>query len=145
MKETSGRLYCCARCLCQVLICCHCDRGNIYCGAHCANSTRSERQKLAVKRYQSSPRGRQKNAARQASYRIRQMKIVTHRGSLPLPPNVLLSSLPEGPADPAVLTIKKMDSCFFCNKRLHPALRIGFLYRDTHRVTVLGPAFPAGP
>lgn len=148
MNEASGRLYQCHRCFCQVVICSHCDRGNIYCGTRCRGSARSERQKLAGQRYQSSSRGRQKHAARQARYRIRQIEKVekvTHRSSPDLPLNDLLSLPPEGHAGTAILNIKKMDSCFFCNKHLHPALRIDFLNRDTCRITALGPAFPSGP
>lgn len=145
MNEASGRLYHCLRCRCQVVICSHCDHGNIYCGSRCSGNARSERRKLVSQSYQSSLRGRQKNAARQASYRIRQMEKVTHQGSLDLPLNDLLSSPPEGPADPAIPKVKKMDSCFFCNKHLHPALRIDFLNRGTRRIMAMGPVFPSGP
>jgi len=145
MNETTGRLYQCSRCLCQVVICSHCDRGNIYCGTRCSGNARSDRRKLVSQRYQSSLRGRQKNAARQASYRMLQMKKVTHQGSLDLPSNDLLSPPPEGPADPAIPKVKKMNSCFFCNKHLHPALRIDFLNQDARRITAFGPAFPSGP
>jgi hypothetical protein len=145
MSEASGRLYHCALCRCQVVICSHCDRGNIYCGSRCSGQTRLARQKLASQRYQSSLRGRQKNAARQASYRIRRIEKVTHQGSHPLPPSDLLSPPPEGSGDSVIPKVKEMDSCFFCKKRLRFGLRMDFLNRDTRRIVISGPAFPSGP
>ena len=36
--QSSARLFNCARCRRQVVICSHCDRGNRYCGKRCAQS-----------------------------------------------------------------------------------------------------------
>ena len=63
--QSSARLFNCARCRCQVVICSHCDRGNIYCG----------------KRFQKSRRGRFAHAERQRRYRQRRRAKVTHQGS----------------------------------------------------------------
>ena len=37
-----ARLFLCARCRCQVLICSRCDRGQQYCGARCSGLARRE-------------------------------------------------------------------------------------------------------
>ncbi len=77
------RLFNCARCACQVVICSHCDRGQIYCAGACAHQSRLESLQQAGQRYQSSRQGQLNHAARQARYRERQQKKVTHQGSTP--------------------------------------------------------------
>ena len=78
--EPSVRLYNCARCHHQVIICSPCDRGNIYCAGPCAQAARKASLKAAGKRYQRSCRGRLKHAERQRRYRARRKK-VTHQDS----------------------------------------------------------------
>jgi hypothetical protein len=82
--DATGRLFLCARCRAQVLICSCCDRGNIYCEQDCAQRSRREAQREAGRRYQSTRQGRRKHAERARAYRARQQK-VTHQGS-PRPP-----------------------------------------------------------
>lgn len=62
MYDQTGRLFLCARCQAQVLVCSHCDRGQRYCANGCANVTRLSRQREAGKRYQQSRIGRRKHA-----------------------------------------------------------------------------------
>ena len=76
----SHRLFICARCGCQVLICTRCDRGNVYCSEFCADLARSRGLRESGSRYQQTRVGRQKHAARQQRYQFRQLKIVTHQG-----------------------------------------------------------------
>jgi len=38
--QSSGRLFLCVCCRAQVVICSHCDRGQIYCAADCAQAAR---------------------------------------------------------------------------------------------------------
>ena len=73
------RLFSCARCRKQVLICSACDRGNIYCSLTCSNLSRQESVRQASRRYQQSPLGARNHARRQTAYR-RQQKKVTHQG-----------------------------------------------------------------
>jgi len=40
--QSSARLFNCARCRRQVVICSHCDRGNIYCSKRCSQTARRE-------------------------------------------------------------------------------------------------------
>jgi len=77
------RLFNCARCACQVVICSHCDRGQIYCAGSCAQQARRESLQQAGQRYQAGRPGQLSHAARQARYRERQQQKVTHQGSLP--------------------------------------------------------------
>ena len=73
--ESTARLYNCARCHCQVIICSYCDRGNIYCDKSCADLARKTSLRKAGKRYQRSYRGRLKHAERQRHYRARCKKV----------------------------------------------------------------------
>ena len=82
--QSSARLFNCARCRCQVAICSHCDRGNIYCGKRCSETARRQSQREASKRYQKTRRGRLAHAERQRRYCQRRRKKVTHQGSLPV-------------------------------------------------------------
>lgn len=75
-----GRLFLCARCRAQVLICSHCDRGQRYCADGCAWEARRRSQREAGRRYQRSRDGRFACAERNRRYRARR-KIVTHQGS----------------------------------------------------------------
>ena len=78
--ERSARLFHCARCHCQVIVCRRCDRGNVYCFNGCASAARNRSLRDAAVRYRRSHRGRLANAARQRRYRARRQK-VTHQGS----------------------------------------------------------------
>ena len=82
MPDT-GRLYTCARCRAQVVVCRACDRGQIYCFDGCAPLARGERQREAARRYQASRRGRFAHAERSRRYRLHRAAApnVTHQGS----------------------------------------------------------------
>ncbi len=73
------RLFSCARCRKQVLICRLCDRGNLYCSSTCSRRSRQESVRRASRRYQRNPLGARNHARRQRAYRVRQKK-VTHQG-----------------------------------------------------------------
>ncbi|MGY3619273.1 hypothetical protein ACVJGD_005532 [Bradyrhizobium sp. USDA 10063] len=76
--EASCRLFLCARCRCQVLVCRRCDRGQIYCVGTCAQEARRDRQREARRRYQATPRGRAMHAERNRRYRARQRRMTDH-------------------------------------------------------------------
>jgi len=82
--QSSARLFNCARCRCQVVICSHCDRGNIYCGKRCSETARRQSRRAAGRRYQQTRRGRFAHAERQRRYRQRRSAKVTHQGSPPI-------------------------------------------------------------
>jgi len=128
--KPSARLYNCARCHCQVLICCFCDRGNVYCGEACAKPARLDTLHRARKKYQSSRAGRMVNALRQRRYRIRQRIKVTQQGStlhrcddvLPLKKN----SVNKFKRRRAVID-KTVMRCHFCQRECDVFLRLDFL------------------
>jgi hypothetical protein len=80
-KTESFRLFNCALCYAQVRLCTRCDRGNRYCGQICAVEARRRSRADACRRYQRSFAGALNHANRQAAYRVRVSKQVTHQGS----------------------------------------------------------------
>ena len=87
----SARLFLCARCRDQVVLCSHCDRGQVYCSRACSVASRHERRRHAAQLYQDSRGGRLKHAARAACWRARRRSLrqasaggdvnkVTHQG-----------------------------------------------------------------
>ena len=67
----AARLFSCASCRRQVVLCRRCDHGNIYCSRSCSDRARRRSMRLAGQRYQNSRRGRHKHAERQRRYRER--------------------------------------------------------------------------
>jgi len=108
MDDEPARRFLCARCRTPVLVCSHCDRGQIYCAAGCAAAVRQQSQRDAGRRYQGSLRGRFRHAARTRRWRDRQALLavpviraematpqsVTHQGS-PLPPSDAVLTVPS--------------------------------------------------
>lgn len=133
--ENSARLYNCVCCHKQVILCSHCDYGNIYCFDGCAHRQRTASKKAAAKRYQSSLKGRANNAKRQAEYRIRQAtsndisqvsqtaceQKVTHHGSI----NISISDSID--LEPTVSRNSSAYHCHCCNKVVSNYLRSGYI------------------
>ena len=132
--EPSARLFHCARCHAQVILCRACDRGHVYCRSGCAAAARRESLRRAGARYRGTRRGRHNNAERQRRFRARQPK-VTHQGSASVataavlavtepPPGSLSSAGPE----------PGRGTCFChrCARPISPFLRRDFL-RSTAR------------
>jgi hypothetical protein len=137
--QSSARLYNCARCRCQVVICSHCDRGNIYCGKRCSESARRQSRREAGRRYQKTRRGRFAHAERQRRYRQRRRAKVTHQGSSPpLPDETLLSeSEPSAfrsafPAADGIAAIR----CHQCGRVCSEFVRHAFLHRRPTRKAI---------
>ncbi len=133
----SCRIYNCARCHIQVVICSHCDHGNVYCSGGCAEISRRESVRKAGARYQGNKKkGAKKHAARMERYRerLRNSKKVTHQGSASLSQDDLLSANSEplsetvNPTPSARTSITfSADRCHFCGKRCTKCLRNRFL------------------
>lgn len=129
--EDTARLYNCARCHVQTVICRCCDRGNVYC-RDCALPARQETQRRASKRYQESPPGRQNHAARQRRYRERQREEVTHTGCVDTESPVAHSTertpaqKPPLAGDQATL---QSIFCHFCSAICSQFLRLDYLLR----------------
>jgi hypothetical protein len=93
--DQPARLYLCARCRVQVILCSRCDRGNRYCGRPCWHEARTEARRQTAQRYQHSWRGRIAHAQRSRRWRLRRAARgtddgagvdahnVTHQGSRP--------------------------------------------------------------
>ena len=137
--RTIARLFLCARCRAQVLICSHCDRGQIYCARGCAQTARREAQRAAGRRYQASRRGRVNHALRAGRYRTRQ-KNVTHQGSPPgLSDDLVTPGWAKRASEPpsvcrvsGVQTRSRCDRdptwrCQWCGRRCSPFVRYEFL------------------
>ena len=93
MDDQSARLFLCACCRVQVLVCRQCDRGQRYCADGCAATTRQALQRDCARRYQRGRAGRFKHALRTRRWRARQValaKIVTHQGSQDPPSDAVL-------------------------------------------------------
>lgn len=124
--DLPGRRFLCAACRTAVLICSHCDRGNRYCTAGCAEQARRQSTRASGCRYQDSLRGRHAHAARQRCYRARAQN-VTHQGS---PPPVLSGQLPTEPTAPV---IPVPWHCCRCHRPLPDWVRQDFLRRRIRR------------
>jgi hypothetical protein len=136
-EDTPGRLFLCARCRTQVLVCSCCDRGQIYCAGDCAREARSEAQRAAGRRYQASFRGRLNHATRSERWRVRQ-KNVTHRGSPPPRDDLVLVDAAPVTAMPAIVErFRGLNAppscCHWCGRRCPPLVRIDFLRRGRRR------------
>jgi len=136
-----GRFFLCGRCRAQVLICSHCDRGQVYCAAECAQAARRESQRQAGRRYQQGRRGRLAHAERARRYRARRNK-VTHQGSPPPPPDDLLAAnsmadaprlhrlkATSPPVTPAQQVIVEHWRCHFCGRGCAQSVRLNVLRR----------------
>ena len=129
--SNTARLFTCARCRCQVVICSRCDRGNIYCGPQCSHEARRASVNAAGRRYQGTRRGRHTHAARQRRYRSRREK-VTHQGSPCPAPSASLATDSEGSVGWSAPVVKEEDACFrcsFCGGRCSAFVRQDFLHR----------------
>lgn len=144
-EAAPGRLFLCARCRTQVLICSCCDRGQIYCAGGCAREARQQAQHAAGRRYQASWRGRVNHAARMSRWRARQ-KNVTHQGS-PSPTDDVLVDAATVVAAGNRLAAAISDGagrskglgtgpwrCHWCGRRCPPLVRNGFLRRGLELV-----------
>jgi hypothetical protein len=92
--EDSHRMFNCAGCHRQVVICRRCDRGQRYCSATCSRTGRRQSIREAGQRYQQSPLGARNNAVRQKRWRLQFPTTVTHHTSAARVP------VREGPAVP---------------------------------------------
>lgn len=128
MPLPSARLYPCARCRIQVLICRRCDRGQRYCTGSCAQAARSLAQRAARQRYQTSLPGRLKHAARSRRYRARRQNNVTHQGSRMIGTDAVLALTMRAP-DFSLATFRS-GHCQWCGVRCSARVRQDFLRQD---------------
>ena len=152
----SARLFLCARCRDQVLLCSYCDRGQRYCSRACSVACRRERRRQTAQRYQDSRGGRLKHAARAACWRNRRRSLrrasaagdidkVTHQGCPhTLADASLLACDTPSACEPTALTESAADAqpaaaaavpfvalaCRRCAQSLLPHVRLNWLRRN---------------
>jgi hypothetical protein len=128
---TPARLFLCQGGRAQVLICSHCDRGQMYCTEGCARQARRRSQRQAGRRYQMSLRGRINHAERSRRHRVRKNN-VTHQSSPRDRRDGLLS------VDQAVAMTEQLSRngagrpqwhCHRCGRRCPQLVRRDFLQR----------------
>jgi hypothetical protein len=132
--EACCRMFLCARCRSQVLVCRRCDRGQIYCVGTCAQEARHDHQREARRRYQATPRGRATHAARSRRYRARQRRVTDHglakeheAGPLPgLEVDAALRELPSSRKPPG------HRLCHHCGRSTSTFLRLSALRPGRH-------------
>ena len=127
--DNTARLYSCLRCNSQVMICRHCDRGNIYC-KKCAPKAGQDARDRAATRYQASYRGRSNHAARQRRYRESLKQKVTHKGSNGRWIHDLLINKRKKVKPPSKRPDTKISTsifCHSCHNLCSPFLRRNFL------------------
>lgn len=144
--QESHRLFNCARCQEQTVICTRCDHGHRYCSGECSEASRKKSMREAGARYQSTERGRQTHAARQQRYLLRQEEM-THQGSsqvpeeLPISPRATEDEVAEEEVKdddekmrgPGLAPAPGPTRCHFCGRVCGSFSRLGFLgqYRLT--------------
>lgn len=128
--ETSSRLYYCALCHIQCLICTACDRGQIYCSPDCSRVARKHSVRSAEKRYQNTYRGKINHSLRQKRYREHLKQKVTDQGSQIQSKNALLKSVKNKAL--AIGSSSRLTCCC-CQKLTSPWIRYGFLRRSSNK------------
>ncbi len=124
----TARLYSCSRCHAQVIICPSCDRGNRYCTEGCSLLARQESHRFNNRKYQKTRKGRFKNAARQAAYRLRQKQKVTDQGSTQKARHASLrATLDKAGIAQNRRPIGSGLRCHHCGELCNPFLRLDFL------------------
>ena len=137
----SGRLFVCARCRAQVIVCRRCDRGQIYCDGDCSRASRQASLHEAAQRYQRSRHGRFAHAERMRRYRSRQNKVTHHGSAVPAADALLASTSTTSAATAPVPTTATSlpERCHFCHSvcsgfvRLRPLRRR--VFRDVRTAT----------
>ena len=160
--DRPARLFLCAGCRVQVVLCSHCDRGNRYCSRTCWRQTHDLARREAACRYQRSRGGRVRHAARSQRWRQRTAlraaegdgtditghadtdatHKVTHQGSPPwgaaaplaaCTPDIA-STMADPLADaPASPTVRR---CWRCAAAQPDWLRQDYLRRGRHAMTL---------
>ena len=136
-----ARLFVCARCRRQVLICSRCDRGQCYCGTHCSKAARRTSVQAAGQRYQQTRRGRHAHAERQRRYRARcaqrsSHQEVTHQGSAPTRAVATLAPHVQAASDESMTPSHQpfvQHHCHFCGRAVSLHVRLGWVRTGTRR------------
>ena len=143
--EPTSRLYQCLLCHSQATVCSKCDRGQIYCSTICACIARKKSLQRAGSRYQNTFNGKRLHAARQARYRGRLIKIVTHQGSPPTGHHDSMSQVKNKPKKTEKELGKTSFCCFFCERPVSGWYRCDFLRRRSIKKPTRPRAYSQAP
>lgn len=146
--ELTPRLFLCSLCYKQVIICTHCDRGNIYCDVSCSFAARKRSLREAGERYQNSTKGRLNHALRQRRYmqRLRDCKNkMTHQGSRESISNGLLCEVKNKATKMETKQINAPITCHLCHASVSSLLRSRFLRYSTPKKRPLASACSRPP
>jgi len=127
LMDQSARLFICARCHNQVMICRDCDRGHIYCASSCAKKARQLSLRAAGARYQQTRRGKFNHAQRQKRYRTRFMQKMTHQTSKTPSNHAVISLQPREQVTQGAAPKIGNIYCHFCRQCCNPYVRMHFL------------------
>jgi hypothetical protein len=148
LAEHPARLFVCARCRAQVLLCSRCDRGRRYCGRACSRAARDDSRRQIARRYQCSRAGRIAHAARSRRWRQQHRpwtppdrgdaqtgvdidNFVTHQGSPAAGLGAPLPSCEQATEPGAINAVANAAPiaarCRRCASALSPWARQGFL------------------
>ena len=160
--DRPARLFLCAGCRVQVVVCSRCDRGNRYCSRTCWRQTHDLARREAACRYQRSRAGSVRHAARSQRWRQRTAlraaegagaditghtdadaaHKVTHQGCLPwvgaaplaaCTPDIASTTVEPSADAPASPTVRR---CYRCATVQPDWLRQGFLRRGRQAMTL---------
>jgi len=126
----TGRLFHCLRCHKQVIICRHCDHGQIYCSSQCSGIARQASTRAAKARYQQTQQGKQNHAQRQRRYRANQTQIsknVTDHSSPDKTVHDVISPSSIDEINSPTESTPHEFYCHFCHKPVSNFLRNRFL------------------
>jgi hypothetical protein len=136
----SARVFVCARCQAEVLVCSVCDRGRRYCGGECSAQARRASLREAGRRYQSGRAGRFAHARRARRYRQRELhrtssspapapvaKIVTHQSSQAMDAGDVLAAKSDV-AQTAGCEEPAQWHCCWCRRTGRSEVRRSFLH-----------------
>lgn len=132
--EPTSRLYQCILCHSQATVCSKCDHGQIYCSTICSSIARKKSLKIAGSRYQNTFNGKRLHAARQARYRMRLIKIVTHQGSPPARHHDSIHQVKNKPKKTEKELNEMPFCCCFCEKPVSGWYRHDFLRRKSKKI-----------
>jgi len=136
----SARVFVCARCQAEVLVCSVCDRGRRYCGGECSAQARRASLREAGRRYQSGRAGRFAHARRARRYRQRQLHRPPSPSPSPSPAAKIVTHQCSQEMDAGDVLVAKLDvaqttgceepaqwQCCWCARTGHSGVRRSFL------------------
>lgn len=129
VDEDSFRMFLCARCRSQALVCRRCDRGQIYCTPSCAHDARCDHQREARRRHQATPRGRAMHAERNRRYRARASRVTdqgpTHEPETGPRRGLQVSAAPSDPSSSGCSSAHRC--CHLCERPASSFVRLAAL------------------